>query len=114
MFKIKLMSFGFKYGLPRANNYIDVSFLKNPAREFGLDSEVDDRHIKFVKEQESYQQLIPIVLQLAEFIASQKDSPVLAFGCSSGKHRSVIVANDVAEILQHKGYEVTVIHMNQN
>ena len=35
---------------------------------------------------------------------------VVAFGCTGGRHRSVAVANAVAECLKEKGYQITLSH----
>jgi len=110
MADIELQSFGFKYGLPRANNIIDVSFLKNPARTFGLGSKTGQQHVDFVLQQESTAGLLRIATELAVFLIKQHDTPILAFGCSAGRHRSVCIADEVAKRLREIGYTVRVVH----
>lgn len=50
---VTLMSFGFEYGIPNANYYFDVGFLKNPARQKKWDffSQIDEDMCRFVMEQ---------------------------------------------------------------
>lgn len=107
---IELRTYGFKYGTPRANNIIDVSFLLNPAREFGLDSVADDRHRDFVLSQSAAVELLDLVEPLAVFLIHQRDRPVIAFGCSSGRHRSVVMAEELSRRLQSRGFSVSVVH----
>ena len=107
---IEIRSAGFKYGVPRSNNVLDVSFLQNPAREFGLDSTTDHRHRDFVMGLPETEEFIGIAVKLSEFLVARGDRPVLAFCCSSGRHRSPVIAEEVAERLRDKGYSVEVVH----
>lgn len=116
---LTLMSFGFKYGLPPdADVVADMRFLPNPfwneeLRPFtGEDETVRD----FVLTQEgagqfleSYAQaLVPV---LEGYQRENKRHSVVAVGCTGGKHRSVVMARELAERLADvPGVAVRVKH----
>lgn len=110
--KVILYSFGFKYGQPSTNNYFDVSFIKNPARQkkWNLFSEPDEEMARFVKGQTSYKEFMRKVVPLIEVMTSLDGGMRFGFGCNAGRHRSFFVAEGVAEELRTKGYDVDVVH----
>ena len=95
---VKLVSFGFKYGLPPANYYFDVSFVKNPAREskWGLFAKEDSEMTEFVLQQAKVTEFIDLVIPLIYHLAELDGFQTVAFGCNSGRHRSPIIVNEVA------------------
>lgn len=117
-FSINIMSFGFKYGLPEeADVVFDVRFIPNP---FYLDSL---RHLtgnnkkvaSYVMKQEVSQaflsRLTELVMSVAPgFVREGKNHINLAFGCTGGQHRSVVMANEAAKVFQEKGYRVSLEH----
>ena len=107
-----LKSFGFKYGSPRANYYFDVSFVKNPARQenWSLDSMADESMRQFIIEQEKASEFIERVVPMIEFLNTLDGGVVVAFGCNAGRHRSVILVEEVALRLKERGVEVYVTH----
>jgi RNase adaptor protein for sRNA GlmZ degradation len=109
--QLKLMSFGFKYGLPLANYYFDVSFAVNPARDdrWGMHGVADHEMVEFVLSQPVVDEFIRRVVPLLEHVASLDAFQVAAFGCSSGRHRSPIIANEVARRLVGR-HELIVEH----
>lgn len=116
---LTLMSFGFKYGLPPdADVVADMRFLPNPfwnedLRPFtGEDDTVRD----FVLTQEgagefleSYARaLVPV---LEGYQRENKRHSIVAVGCTGGKHRSVVMARELAERLADvPGVAVRVKH----
>lgn len=109
--KIKIVSFGFKYGLPSANYYFDVSFAKNPAREkeWGMFGNADHKMIEFVLSQKPVAEFIDLVVPLVEHIATLDSFQVVAFGCSSGRHRSPIIVDEIANRLINK-ISISIVH----
>lgn len=117
---IQVLSFGFKSGnAPAANALFDVRFLKNPfwVEELrplsGRDKPVRD----YVLDQEEAQQLLGNIIRLIEpvipaMFAAKTDTFVVAFGCTGGQHRSVAMAEALAERLQEKfpQYETQLCH----
>jgi len=114
--KVVLMSFGFKYGMPNANYYFDVGFIKNPAREsqWGFFSEATDRMHAFVLSQAAVQQLIEKLVPLLSFLATIDQNQIFAFGCNAGRHRSFILVNALADRLKEEGIQVEVLHRDAN
>jgi UPF0042 nucleotide-binding protein len=103
-FKVNLMSFGFKYGLPAdADMVADARFIANPhwqealRAKTGNDSEVADYVLNQpgVKDfEESYLATLKIVL--AGYRRENKRFATIAIGCTGGKHRSVALTNEIA------------------
>ncbi|MEZ7819962.1 RNase adapter RapZ [Aquiluna sp. Uisw_065] len=103
-FKVNLMSFGFKYGLPAdADMVADARFIANPhwqeslRAKTGNDSEVSAYVLSQpgVKDfEESYLATLKIVL--AGYRKENKRFATIAIGCTGGKHRSVALTNEIA------------------
>ena len=103
-FKVNLMSFGFKYGLPAdADMVADARFIANPhwqeslRAKTGNDSEVAEYVLSQpgVKDfEESYLATLKIVL--AGYRKENKRFATIAIGCTGGKHRSVALTNEIA------------------
>jgi UPF0042 nucleotide-binding protein len=110
--KIKLVSFGFKYGVPRSNYYFDVGFIKNPARENSWDffCDTSPEMCQFVLEQEQAKEFIDKVVPLIEFLSTIDQNQIFAFGCSAGRHRSTVIVDSIASLLKRKGINVDVEH----
>jgi UPF0042 nucleotide-binding protein len=116
--KITLISFGFKYGLPLdADIIIDIRFLPNPywVEEFkdldGRDSRIVDYIMGFESAKEflsSFVDMIETLIPLYQL--ERKYHLTIGLGCTGGKHRSVVVANELASRLIRDGYQVGVSH----
>ena len=116
---VTVMSFGFKYGLPAdADIVADMRFLPNPywTEELrGLTGE-DEPVRDFVLEQtgareflEAYTSALAPVL--AGYQRENKRHSIVAVGCTGGKHRSVVMAREIAERLSRMpGVAVGVTH----
>ena len=116
--QIAVESFGFKHGLPiDADIVMDVRFLPNPHWEENLrpltghDPAVRD----FVLERaqasdflDRFEQLMVSVLPSYE--AEGKFYLTIAIGCTGGRHRSVAVAEELAQRIREKGFAVAVGH----
>lgn len=111
--QVTLISFGFKYRRPPANNYIDVSFIRNPAREDGwsLFAKIDKDMTSFIEEQAYVPDLINNLAKLIHILSKCDDDVRLALGCSSGRHRSPIMVNILAKRLKVDGFKVITKHM---
>lgn len=116
--RMTVLSFGFKYGLPLDADLIaDVRFLPNPhwvpelRPRTGLETPVRE----YVLAQDGATDFIHRyhhVLQLvaAGYKREGKHYATLGVGCTGGKHRSVVIAEALAEALGHDGVEVSVVH----
>src|SRR5436190_15796974 len=98
---VTLVTFGFKYGQPAANYLVDVSFLRNPAREdrWTLFSEVDDEMRGWLLEQPAAQEFVVRLASLLELVAACDEDVRVGVGCSAGRHRSRIVAEELHDRL---------------
>lgn len=116
-FHIEVMSFGFKYGLPiDADIVMDVRFLPNPyyVAEFkalnGLDKPVRDYVMEQPATEQFYQQLTALLKSIMPgYLKEGKTSVTIAIGCTGGQHRSVALAQRLADDLA-VDYPVDVTH----
>ena len=51
-----------------------------------------------------------LVYLLPHYIREGKSYLTIAFGCTGGQHRSVMIAEDVSKRLRKAGYQVKVVH----
>jgi UPF0042 nucleotide-binding protein len=116
--QVSVMSFGYKYGVPRdADLVLDVRFLPNPywiPRLRPLPG-TDPRVRKYVIEQEAYGEFIKRLKSLLEFVipgyvAEGKSYLTVAVGCTGGRHRSIVVAEAIAELFRAQGLPVSLEH----
>lgn len=112
---VKLMSFGFKYGIPNANYYFDVGFIKNPAREsnWNFFSSPDDDMRAFVLNQAPVKEFLKYVVPLIKMLSPLDQSQVFAFGCNSGRHRSYILVEEISRQLADEGVVNKVFHREE-
>jgi UPF0042 nucleotide-binding protein len=112
-------SFGFKYGPIRDPDLLfDVRFLPNPHYEpdlrplTGTDSRVLDYINREGELDDFYARLHPLLdYLLPQYLLEGKAHLVLGIGCTGGRHRSVAIAEHLAERYRHgEGYLVEVIH----
>lgn len=115
---VSVVSFGYRHGVPRESDYVfDCRFLPNPyfvdglRAKSGLDAEVRDH----VRGQPEWEEFFARVTGLIGFTLPRHEKegkPLLtvAFGCTGGRHRSVAVAEAVAEWLREQGCPVRVTH----
>lgn len=115
---VSCVSFGFKHGVPDdADLVFDVRFLPNPhfVPEF---RPLTGRHPKVAKYIRSFPQTKEFVQRISElliyllphYIHEGKSYLTIAFGCTGGQHRSVMIVEDVAKNLRGAGYRVKVAH----
>jgi RNase adapter protein RapZ len=113
-----VVSFGFKYGLPvDADLVVDVRFLPNPywipeLRDLtGKDDEVRD-YVLGQQDAETFLDRYTGILEIigAGYTRESKHYLTLAVGCTGGKHRSVVMAQQLADRLTATGVHTTVVH----
>jgi UPF0042 nucleotide-binding protein len=116
---ITFESFGFKYGPARDSDLmLDVRFLPNPHYEADLRPLAGDdpRIVAFINRDGEldvfYEKLHPLLdYLLPQYRAEGKAHLVLAVGCTGGRHRSVAIAEHLAERYRPGGeYLVEVVH----
>jgi len=115
---VSSLSFGFKHGVPEdADLVFDVRFLPNPhfVPEFrpftGRDAPVA-KYIRSFPQTKEFTKKVRdlLVFLLPHFIHEGKSYLTIAFGCTGGQHRSVMMAEEFAQILRKEGYRVKVVH----
>jgi UPF0042 nucleotide-binding protein len=115
---VSCVSFGFRQGVPEdANLMFDVRFLPNPhfVPEF---RPLTGRHPKVAKYIGSFPQTREFIQRISEmlvyllphYIREGKSYLTIAFGCTGGQHRSVMIAEEVSKRLRKGGYKVKVVH----
>jgi RNase adapter protein RapZ len=120
--KISLTSFGYKYGHPLdADIIFDVRFMPNPYWVAELrDRKGTDKRVKdFLLQREDVQEFVTQFMQLIEFILpgyNRERRPYLSIGigCTGGRHRSVVVTNELAKRFKKAGQPVSVTHRDIN
>lgn len=115
-FTVNIMSFGFKYGLPLdADLVFDVRCFLNPfyvdelKDKTGDDKEVQDYVMSTDSAKMFFEKLKDMInFLLPLYIEEGKNALTVCIGCTGGKHRSVTLANKLAESLTD--YNVNIIH----
>ena len=120
--QVKVVSFGFKYGVPvDADLVFDVRFLPNPNYDPALRplTGQDERVKEFVLKQTETKEFLSRLKALLEFTLplyrrEGKSYLTIAVGCTGGRHRSVTLAEAIAEIVKANGFVCTVLHRDIN
>lgn len=117
--RTRLLSFGFKYGVPvDADLILDVRFIENPffIPELKDYSGLDRPVAEFVLGKPDAQGFIERALALLEFglpryEAEGKSYLTVAIGCTGGRHRSVSIAEQMGATLRDRlGLDIDVSH----
>ena len=116
--QVSLLSFGYKYGAPRdADLVIDCRFLPNPhwVEELRPLPGTDDRVRAYVRDQQQYREFLRRLRSLLGFmvpgfVAEGKSYLTVGVGCTGGRHRSVVVVDDLAAFFRDKGMPASVDH----
>jgi len=115
---ISSLSFGYKNGVPlEADLVFDVRFLPNPhfVAEFrpltGKHPKLIAYLRKFPQTREFLDRVTGLLLYLLpHYIHEGKSYLTIAFGCTGGQHRSVMIAEEVSKRLEKEGYRVKTTH----
>ena len=115
---VTVLSFGFKYGIPvDADIVFDVRFLPNPyyiddlKSLTGNDKAIQDYVMGFDETKEFLNKVEDLIkFLLPNYVKEGKNSLVIAIGCTGGKHRSVTLANAIADAIQQTEYGCKVEH----
>ena len=116
--QIYVMSFGFKHGVPAESDLVfDVRFLPNPnyIPEFknrtGKHAGVA-RYIRSFPQTGEFIERISALLQylVPHYAAEGKSYLTISFGCTGGRHRSVMMAEEIHKRLRKAGATSRVAH----
>lgn len=117
-FAVNVTSFGYKHGIPmEADLVFDMRFIPNPYYVPSLKKLTGNNKkvFQYVMRQEIAQKFIVQLRDLINtvvpcYVKEGKYHLNVAFGCTGGQHRSVAMANRMAEIFREEGYRVTLSH----
>jgi len=115
---ISVVSFGYRYGVPTdADLVFDVRFLPNPhfvvrLRPFtGRDAKVRKYILSFPQTREFLKRIESLLAYLMpHYIREGKSYLTIAFGCTGGKHRSVMMSEWLKSALEKRRYSTKVLH----
>ncbi len=117
--KVQFVSFGHKYGNPLDLDLMfDVRHLPNPYFDLSLRDLTgeDKKIIRFLKGHESVEETTKRFADLLAYLlpfyrAEGKTYLSIGIGCTGGRHRSVYIANELAQRLSSgDDYEISVNH----
>ncbi|HLQ74732.1 MAG TPA: RNase adapter RapZ [Alloiococcus sp.] len=122
MFRVEMVSFGFKHGLPMdADIVMDVRFLPNPhyipelKNQTGLDEPVYDYVMQQPETEAFYNKFIDLLTyNLPGYKKEGKTNLTVAIGCTGGQHRSVALTERVGKKLIADGYNVNISHRDKD
>jgi RNase adapter protein RapZ len=111
-------SFGYKYGIPMdADLVLDVRFLPNPhwVEELRPLPGTDRRVREYVMTRQATRDFLDRFEEMLEvlipgYLTEGKRYLTVAIGCTGGRHRSVVVGEEVADMLRRRGLPVTIEH----
>jgi UPF0042 nucleotide-binding protein len=116
--QIYVTSFGYRYGLPSDSDLVfDVRFLPNP-NYISRFKHLTGRNPAVARYIRSFPQTVEFINHISElliyllphYIREGKSYLTIAFGCTGGHHRSVMIADAIRNNLQKAGFKVKVTH----
>ncbi len=115
---VHLQSFGYRFGLPLESDLVmDVRFLPNPyfipeLKEFsGLDPKVRAYVLKHGETGEfltKFKELLEFLLP--GYKREGKSYLTISIGCTGGRHRSVVIAEEIRDFFKRKQLNLKVSH----
>jgi UPF0042 nucleotide-binding protein len=116
--RIDVTSFGYRHGVPADSDLVfDVRFLPNPnyIPEF---KKLTGRHPSVARYIRSFPQSIEFMDRISElliyliphYIREGKSYLTIAFGCTGGRHRSVMIASEIRKRLTRAGFKSKETH----
>ena len=116
--RIDITSFGYRYGVPPDSDLVfDVRFLPNPnyipafKPLTGRDPSVARYIRSFPQTIEFMDRISDLLLYLLpHYIREGKSYLTIGFGCTGGRHRSVMIAGEIKKRLARSGYKIKETH----
>jgi RNase adapter protein RapZ len=115
---VSVTSFAYRYGVPaEADLVFDVRFLPNPNFVPRL-KPLTGNHAAVVRYMKRQPDTLTFLRKLGSllsyviprYVREGKSYLTIAVGCTGGRHRSVMMANALGEVISRKGYTVRVRH----
>ncbi len=119
---INLTSFGYRFGLPPdADIVMDVRFLPNPYFVSDLrDHDGNEENVKkYVMRWDDTKQFLTNLFNMMGFLTplyekEGKSYLNIAIGCTGGRHRSVVILNQLSEYFSDRNYTINTNHRDIN
>ncbi|HEV8430524.1 MAG TPA: RNase adapter RapZ [Pyrinomonadaceae bacterium] len=116
--RVQVMSFGHKYGNPGDLELLfDVRHLPNPhfVPELKPLSGHDRRVVSYLRSQDEVKETLKRFTDLLSYLLplykrEGKSYVTVGIGCTGGRHRSVMIANELARALRHSGFDAHASH----
>ncbi len=111
-------SFGFRHGVPADSDLVfDVRFLPNP-NYISEYRHLTGRHPRVARYIKSFPQTVEFVERISEllvyllphYLREGKSYLTISFGCTGGRHRSVMIADEIRKRLNKAGFSTKVNH----
>ncbi len=115
---VTLLSFGFKHGVPPGLDLLfDIRFLPNPhfVPELRERTGKDPQVVEFLRAQPDTQETLAHLENLLRFLLPRyrregRSYVTIGIGCTGGRHRSVMLAEEIARALRREGYRIRIAH----
>ena len=116
--RIDITSFGYRHGVPQDSDLVfDVRFLPNP-NYIPAFKNLTGRHPSVARYIRSFPQSVEFIDRISElliyliphYIREGKSYLTIAFGCTGGHHRSVMIASEIRKRLARAGFKVKETH----
>jgi RNase adapter protein RapZ len=116
--RIDITSFGYRHGVPPDSDLVfDVRFLPNP-NYIPAFKNLTGRHPSVARYIRSFPQSLEFIERISElliyliphYIREGKSYLTIAFGCTGGHHRSVMIASEIRKRLARAGFKVKETH----
>ena len=119
---VSVVSFGYRFGIPSdADLVFDVRFLPNPyfiprLRKFSGRNPKVARYIRSFPQTSQFLRRVEGLLKylIPHYIREGKSYLTIAFGCTGGRHRSVMLAEEIRRALAGRGYTAKVVHRDMD
>ena len=115
---VYVTSFGYRYGVPPDSDLVfDVRFLPNP-NYIPQFKKLSGRHPRVARYIRSFPQTMEFVERISQllvyllphYIREGKSYLTIAFGCTGGRHRSVMIADEIRKRLARHGFRIKATH----
>src|SRR5579864_8301545 len=119
---VYVTSYGYRHGVPADSDLVfDVRFLPNP-NYIPRFKHLTGRHPSVARYIRSFPQTVEFIDRISElliyllphYIREGKSYLTIAFGCTGGHHRSVMIASDIRKRLARAGFKVKETHRDVN
>jgi len=116
--RVVIVSFGYKYGIPLDSDLMfDTRFLPNPfymesfRDKTGRNKNVRDFILDSPETRTYLAELFRFIdFHMPRFLDEGKGHLVISIGCTGGRHRSVVIAEELRDYLRGQKYDIKIFH----